>query len=131
MSSTMQETLEAETSLLAAGASAEVLEERRLSSRAQPDLNVTLVRDDGARIGPYRADDVSTEGVHLTLPVGYGLAVGQRYELLIEQGESRASGVPAEVGPYATVVRTQLLAAAERGRIGVGLRLDQPLYMFV
>ena len=75
------------------------------------------------------ADNVAEGGMHLTSPVGYGLAVGQRYEILLgrEEEDGRQSTLWGE-GHYVTVVRTRFLIG-ESDRVGVGLRFDQPLVL--
>ncbi|MCC7291616.1 MAG: PilZ domain-containing protein [Phycisphaerales bacterium] len=109
-------------------AAASVLDERRCDDRVSRDLRVTLIREDGSRIGPYPTDNLSESGLHVTVPVGYGLAVGQRYEVVLRDSNSPPS-VRIDEGLYATVVRTQMRTETERNAIGVGLRLDQPLFL--
>ncbi|MCG3131077.1 MAG: hypothetical protein FLDDKLPJ_01852 [Phycisphaerae bacterium] len=105
-----------------------LLDERRTCSRADQRWDVTLVRDDGAAIGPYKSDNISESGLHVTVPVGYGLAVGQRYEVLIRESASSGGNCGFDDGIYATVVRTQVKAGGDQHCVGVGLRLDQPLF---
>ncbi len=109
-------------------ADAAVLDERRCDDRVSRELRVTLIREDGSRIGPYPTDNLSESGLHVTVPVGYGLAVGQRYEVVLRDSNSPPS-LRIDEGLYATVVRTQMRTDAERNAIGVGLRLDQPLFL--
>lgn len=118
----------AESGMFQNDAATALLDERRVCSRADHRWDVTLVRDDGATIGPYRSDNVSESGLHVTVPVGYGLAVGQRYEVLIRESLQSGAKCGFDDGIYATVVRTQVKAGGDQHCIGVGLRLDQPLF---
>lgn len=118
----------AESGMFQNDAAMALLDERRACSRADHQWEVTLVRDDGATIGPYRSDNISESGLHVTVPVGYGLAVGQRYEVLIQKPATSRGNCGFDDGIYATVVRTQFKAGGDQHCIGVGLRLDQPLF---
>jgi hypothetical protein len=84
-----------------------------------------------------QCSDIGAGGLHVTAPIGYGLAVGQRYELVAEH-RRQSGGAPsavcalgyrelAEVGRYVTVVRTEMHVNGENDSIGAALRFDQPL----
>lgn len=76
-----------------------------------------------------KTDDVSDAGLHVTAPLGYGLAVGQRFE-------TRIAGVPvAAPGPthlgsslgYATVIRTEIKVGERHSdRVCCALQFDAP-----
>ena len=73
---------------------------------------------DGEEVIRCCPDDVGEGGMHLTAPVGYGFAVGQRYELLV--GEDDGAGSQRKVtgdGHYATVVRTRFLLGEPGGQV--------------
>ena len=104
--------------------------EHREFRRQAKQLRACLIPLGGADDIHCVTDDVGALGMHITVPVGFGLAVGQRYELrLAEPGASVGMGpLLVDSGHYATVVRTQLHMGEEGDhRIGVGLRFDQPL----
>ncbi len=76
------------------------------------------------------ADDVGEGGMHLRAPVGYGLAVGQRYEIRFddEQPLPEYNHINGE-RRYATVVRTEVNINATPHEVGVGLRFDNPVFL--
>ncbi|MCP4247121.1 MAG: hypothetical protein GY778_08730 [bacterium] len=106
--------------------------ERRSSARRSDGIWTSLMTLDGEELIRCQADDVGEGGLHLTPPVGFGFAVGQRYEVLLggEGPDGRPTDITGE-GHYATVVRTEFLPDAheEHRQLGVGLRFDQPLVL--
>ena len=66
----------------------------------------------------------------VSAPIGFGVAVGQRYELLLSDDES--GGPAADLmgeGHYVTVVRTQVELNGSEDHVGVGLRFDQSIIL--
>jgi hypothetical protein len=105
-------------------------QDRRLGPRCEGGYWASLLSLDGEEVIRCRPDNMGEGGLHFTAPVGYGFAVGQRYELLV--GEADESGAERSVvgeGHYATVVRTKFLMAESSDQVGVGLRFDQPLVL--
>jgi len=115
--------------LYAPAAAEPAVQERRSGVRQQSGLWASLVALDGREMIRCPADNVAEGGMHLTSPVGYGFAVGQRYEILLqrEEDDGQQSNLLGE-GHYATVVRTRFLMGGA-DRVGVGLRFDQPLVL--
>lgn len=114
----------------AGAASAVCPDDRRVSPRRQRGYWASLLSLDGEEVIGCCPDDVGEGGLHLTAPVGYGFAVGQRYELLV--GEDDGAGSRRKVtgeGHYATVVRTRFLMGEPGGQVGVGLRFDHPIVL--
>jgi hypothetical protein len=75
-----------------------------------------------------KTDDISDAGLHATAPVGFGLAVGQRYEVRIAHTETAkgSAHLAAPLG-YATVIRTEFHLDSERqDRVGFAVRFDAP-----
>lgn len=86
--------------------------------------NAHLYDLNGRQIVSCKMNNLSSGGLHAKAPAGYGLAVGQRYEVRF------GSGTPHELhnlSVYATVVRTEL--KVNRDELGVGMRFDNPLYL--
>ncbi len=111
-------------------ASAATVADRRIGPRCGQSYWASLLTLDGQEVIRCRPDNLGEGGMHLTAPVGYGFAVGQRYELLVgERDEAGAERRVVGEGHYATVVRTELLVEASGGQVGVGLRFDQPLVL--
>ena len=104
--------------------------ERRDGVRREAGFWAGLITLEGCEVLRCLADNISEGGMHLTAPVGYGFAVGQRYEVLVGRGEEGAGhgGLLGE-GHYATIVRTEFLMNDQGDQVGVGLRFDQPLVL--
>ena len=105
-------------------------EEKRASERNRKTLTARLIDVHGAAQLRCSADNISEGGFYVCAPESCGLAVGQRFEVMLSD-EAR-SGEPdnmAGEGCYATVVRTERLAHDPDKMIGAGLRFDQPLLL--
>lgn len=107
--------------------------ERRDHLRKEADYWVSLLSLDGAEIFRNRTDNLGEGGLHVTAPVGYGFAVGQRYEVLVgaEESHDGQTDLVGE-GHYATVVRTKFLTGEGQhgdGHVGIGLRFDHPVVL--
>ena len=104
--------------------------DRRAGLRQQTSSWVALMDLSGAELLCRQADNIGEGGLHLTAPVGHGLAVGQRYEICIGP-ESGVEAVrkPVGEGHYATVVRTQMSIGGHADHVKVGFRFDQPLVL--
>lgn len=109
------------------------IEERRQSRRASPPVCAALRSLAGVEIPASPADNISEDGLRLTVPVGFGVAVGQRYEVVLQREDPAGTHRDLIVdGHYATVVRTEiLLRDRDHGhdRIGVGFRFDAPIVL--
>lgn len=107
-----------------------VIGERREGVRREAGFWAGLITLDGREVLRCRADNISEGGMHLSAPIGYGFAVGQRYEVLVGRDDdgARQSGFLGE-GHYATVVRTEFLIDDDGDAVGVGLRFDQLLVL--
>lgn len=119
---------------IAAEAAGPAVDERRTSARRQAGMWASLLTLDGRELLRCTTDDVAEGGMHLTTPVGFGLAVGQRYEVLLgRDSDDRQQPSLLGEGHYATVVRTQFhlgeYGPGDGDRVGVGLRFDQPLVL--
>ena len=74
-------------------------------------------------------EDISDAGLYATAPIGYGLAIGQRYELRIACGSglrpSSAEMVPS-LG-FATVTRLEIdVQRGDAHRVGFSMKFDVP-----
>lgn len=109
------------------------IEERRAAPREAHTVSATLRSLQGTEILDCPADNISEGGMRITAPIGFGLAVGQRFEVIL-RGDQRADRGRDLIGDghYATVVRTEIqLEKGQRthDRLGVGLRFDQPVML--
>ncbi|GMU23860.1 MAG: hypothetical protein AMXMBFR13_39380 [Phycisphaerae bacterium] len=76
---------------------------------------------------PIRGECVnaSAKGIYATVPIGYGLAVGQRY---LFQVQLRGPDLePRPIRQYGTIVRTELLFSDAEDRLGIGVRMAGPI----
>jgi len=75
--------------------------------------------------------DLSAGGLYATAPVGYGLAIGQRYELRLapELGNSPGSFLLGDSLGYATIIRTRLDTHSGEEAVGFAARFDSPRYL--
>jgi hypothetical protein len=85
-----------------------------------------MVDHNGATVLRCRCLAVSATRMRLCVPAGYGVAVGQRYELSARRaGENPFSPLRAIVTFWVTVVRTQNMTDEDADRIEVGVAVDQ------
>jgi len=107
------------------------LEERRNSERQARDTEICLISLRGCEVLRCRLHDASEAGVYVSAPIGFGLAVGQRFEVLL--GVDAANEPNPRLlspGPYATVVRTRVDVGSGGDSVGVALRFDRPAMGF-
>ena len=105
-------------------------DDRRGGPRREGDYWASLLSLDGREVISCQLNNMCEGGLHFTAPVGYGFAVGQRYELLV--GERDVAGLDHKLvgeGHYATIVRTEFLIGDQGDQVGVGLRFDQPIVL--
>lgn len=102
-----------------------LLDDRRCAPRMQRPL-AAEVRPVGLGES-HRCDveDISEGGLFVSVPLSYGLNVGQRCEVQF----APATHSPTSETCYATVVRTEVIASETGKRLGAGLRFDQPLFL--
>ncbi len=103
--------------------------ERRSASRLAIRLNACLMPLSGADDIRCETVDLTPHGVHVSVPVGFGVAPGQRYQV-----ELAAPGATLGMGPLltppgvcATVVHTRMQSGAAAGNVAVGMQFDQPI----
>ncbi len=101
------------------------LDERRDTSRWPARCDVWLLDLEGMTVLRCQTDNVSSGGLHCTLPIGYGLAVGQRYELRIRRSPDESPTARSSwTGCYGTIIRTRLISEGGVDRLAVALRFD-------
>ena len=105
-------------------------EERRTSERNCRKLVARLAGLRGRAEVRCPAENISENGMYVRVPMGCGLAVGERYEVALaeESSPSQSDNLIGE-GCYATVVRTERLERESGDLVGAGLRFDQPLFL--
>lgn len=106
--------------------SAEPVADRRVESRAPAACELWMVGHNGGVILRCTCDNASEHGMHLAVPLGYGIARGQRYELRSHfPGTTPLAGFDFTRSRWATVVHTELLFGEREDRLSVGVLLDR------
>jgi hypothetical protein len=76
-----------------------------------------------------KTDNISDAGIHASAPIGFGLSVGQRYEVRIADTSALVEGaksLSSSLG-YGTVIRTEIRLGGDRpDRVGFAMRFDAP-----
>ncbi len=102
--------------------------DRRDYMRRTLGCDLCLLDLAGRSVLRCRTDDVSDAGIHAAAPVGFGLAIGQRYEVRMPGGSPEdGDGLLGISLGYATVIRTEVeVGDGDSDRIGFALRFDVP-----
>lgn len=115
-----------------AGRTSSGKEDRRQCPRRELCCDLFLIDDvmsdatDDAAI-PGACLDVSDSGLYATVPLGYGVTLGQRYTFRLMVSERGPEpGAMQIVSQQGVIVRTELLAGRDEGsdRLGIGVRLS-------
>lgn len=99
--------------------------ERRFEARRPVACELWMIDHCGSTVLRCQCLEVSKNGMRLRVPLGYGVAEGQRYEL-----RSHMPGTPIRTSlgligsRWATVVRTQLCLDENEDHLDVGVVLD-------
>jgi hypothetical protein len=84
--------------------------DHREYARRPVECDLWLIDGEAQYVLRCKTDDVSDAGLHATAPVGFGLAVGQRFEARIASPHyagPMSTHLAASLG-YATVIRTEI-----------------------
>lgn len=103
--------------------------DKRDYTRRPMACDIWLIDLGGQSVLRCKTDNVGDAGLHAHAPIGFGLAVGQRYELKMTQNTARAvlGPHPAKSLGYGTVIRTEMkLGSGASDRIGFAIRFDTP-----
>jgi len=101
----------------------------RVYSRRSKTHTVYLIDREDNNVLRCRSQDIGDGGLFGTCPIGYGLAVGQRYEVRIGGGEDATLASPEQMPSlgYASVTRVEMnLARQDNHRIGFAVKFDVP-----
>lgn len=120
--------IEAPTQLGAAAASppgAPGIIERRFENREAVKCDLWMIDHHGSTVLRCHCMEVSANGMRLRVPLGYGVAEGQRYELRSHLPGSRPGPALGLVGSrWATVVRTRVCLEEHEDHLDIGVVLD-------
>jgi len=106
---------------------ATIVEDRRSDAHQPSGLRACLLSPRGYEVLRCRTRDLSGDSICLSAPIGYGLAVGQRFEVLLTDKDVELPDVlRMERGLYATVVRTRVDVGPDGDWVDVALRFDEP-----
>ncbi len=99
--------------------------ERRFEPRTPTSCHLWMIDHHGSTILRCRCTEVSDNGMRLRVPLGYGVAEGQRYELRSHlPGNARGNEFGVVGSRWATIVRTELQLDASDDHLDVGVVLD-------
>ncbi len=104
-------------------------DEQRDYSRRQIRCNLWMIDVESRSVLRCKTADISDAGLSASAAIGFGLAIGQRYELRIANGGSSGESSPHLATPlgYGTVVRSGIeVDEGKMDRVGFALRFDVP-----
>jgi hypothetical protein len=104
--------------------------EKRDYDRKYTQCDLWLIDLSSQSILRCKTNNVSDAGLHAFAPVGFGLAVGQRYEIRLAPPNSTPRPLSdhwAKSLGYATVIRTEIHVGDEKpDHVGFAVRFDVP-----
>lgn len=104
--------------------------DQRSFLRRDVEQDLWLIDMLGETVLRCRCLNLSAGGLYASAPVGYGLAVGQRYELRLAPGKGRSSSLLlGDTLGYATVIRTQFNHQSAQEPVAFVARFDAPQYL--
>ena len=99
--------------------------ERRTESRRPAICDLWMIDHHGSTVLRCRCLETSKNGMRLRVPLGYGVAEGQRYELCSHPpGNAVRTSLGLIGSRWATVVRTQFCLDGGDDHLDVGVVLD-------
>jgi hypothetical protein len=99
--------------------------ERRTAPREPVAGTLWMIDHYGSTVLKCQCVETSEGGMRLRVPLGYGIAEGQRYELRSHLPGSRPGDGFGVVGSrWATVIRTQFRLGEDEDHLDVGVVLD-------
>lgn len=102
-----------------------IVAERRGEPRDPATGTLWMVDHHGSTVLRCHCLESSQNGMRLRVPLGYGIAEGQRYELRSRLPGRQPTGGFGLIGSrWATVVRTQVRVGDEEDHLDVGVVMD-------
>lgn len=99
--------------------------ERRFEHRRPVTCDLWMIDHYGSTVLRCRCIESSNNGMRLRVPLGYGVAEGQRYEMRSHlPGAANSPSLGLVGSRWGTVVRTQLSLDERGDYVDVGLVLD-------
>ncbi|MBX3396663.1 MAG: hypothetical protein KF841_14980 [Phycisphaerae bacterium] len=103
--------------------------DQRNYARRELACDLWLIDSAARSVVRCKTADICDAGVFATAPVGYGLGVGQRYEVRIASSMEYASSSPHQAPSlgYGTVIRLEFdVTRGDSHLVGFALRFDVP-----
>ncbi|MGD8450712.1 MAG: hypothetical protein PVJ57_02740 [Phycisphaerae bacterium] len=114
-----------ECNTLSSAVATPVAPERRTEPRNAVAGSLWIVDHHGSTVLKCQCVESSHNGLRLRVPLGYGIAEGQRYELCSHlPGHQPPEGFGLIGRRWATVVRTQVRLGEDEDHLDVGVVLD-------
>ncbi len=99
--------------------------ERRVETRRPVACDLWMIDHYGSTVLRCRCLEMSKNGMRLRVPLGYGVAEGQRYELCSHlPGAPKRACLGLTGSRWASVIRTQLCLDGNDDHVDVGVVLD-------
>lgn len=100
--------------------------DRRFEERSGADCDLWMIDHNGSTVLRCHCLETSSSGMRLRVPLGYGVAEGQRYELRshLPGKNPRTPGFGLIGSRWATIVRTEMHLEDAEEHIEVGVVLD-------
>ena len=101
----------------------------RIYSRRPRTCTVYLIDRNENNVLRCRSEDIGDGGLFGTCPIGYGLGVGQRYEVRIAGADDSQVASPEQMPSlgFASVTRVEMnLDTRDNHRIGFAMKFDVP-----
>ncbi len=103
--------------------------DKREYSRRPVACDVWLIDAASQSVLRCKSNDISDAGLRALAPIGFGLAVGQRYEVRIAASDisgAMSAHLATPLG-FGTVIRTEIRTGEDRpDRVGCAVRFDVP-----
>ncbi len=110
---------------LPASGESRFIAERRAAPREPVAGTLWLIDHFGSTVLQCQCVEASEGGMRLRVPLGYGIAEGQRYELRSHlPGRKPVDGFGVIGSRWATVIRTQLRLGDDEDHLDVGVVFD-------
>ncbi len=123
-------TIPVEASPLRGRANVGFSDERRAVPRFRQRMIANVIGLGHVEVQQCVTEDISESGLLVHVPASYGLCVGQRLEVeLQDMADVGTRSALSGERRYATVVRTEPVSKGAAHLVGAGLRFDQPLFI--
>ncbi|MBN1488547.1 MAG: hypothetical protein JXA69_01415 [Phycisphaerae bacterium] len=102
--------------------------DKRRRVRRAASRDAYLIDASGRTVLRCRVQDLSRTGMYATVPVGFGLTVGQCYDICLGRRQEPRSARRYDVASCTgSIIRTDLLSSEDAHYLGIAVQFDMPL----